>query len=298
MKKIYILAVLVSTINSAFAQIREFQTTRLNSSGGTGVASILSTEAAILNPASAAYFSEGAVSYQSYRASIKHEADERKTIPDKFSKQNLSQALFISDYSGKVKGGVAYIDQAENHYSRNRAIFHAAAPLGKTSAMGVSYNYISDKLPSGTKDRHQVHHQATVGFTEILSEDLSMGLVIKDFTRSTRGEERALLGWQYNLTSKIVAMVDVGAQYSKAFSKKNLWRAALQLNVFEDVFVRGGKFEDNIQDFRGYGWGIGWVGPRLGIEFAQKMSDQVGPNNYLYKGERIVDTSISALIKF
>ena len=298
MKKLITVSILTLTMNSAIAQIREFQTTRLNSSAGAGVASILSTEAAILNPAAAAYFEEGAISYQSYKANLQKKNDARDTIPDKFSKQNLSQALFISDYSGKVKGGVAYIDQAENRYDRTRAIFHAASPMGKTSALGFSYNYINDRLPSGTKNRHRVHHQMNVGLTEILSEDLTMGLVIQDVTRTTPGEERVLLGFQYKLTEKIVAIADTGAQYTKSYKKDNLWRAALQVNLFQDVFVRGGKFEDNVQDFRGYGWGIGWIGPRLGIEFAQKISDHFGKNTYIYKDERIVDSSLSAVIKF
>lgn len=299
MKKIFIVVLAIHSLSVlAMPHIREFQTTRLNSTAGTGVGSVLSTEAAILNPASAAFFEKGSVSYQSYRASLKNENNARNTIPDRFSNRNSSQALFVSDYSNQVKGGVAYIDQKENHYDRSRAIFHAAGTMGPSSSFGISYNYIADTLPTTQQKRHFTRHQMTLGFTSILTEQLTMGLVMIDPTRATPGEERLLIGFQYQLLEKLTLMADVGTNYTQSFSEQNLWRAAVQLNLFKQLYVRGGKFEDNVQKFRGYGWGLSWIGPRLGVEFAQKFSDQFGGNYYLYEGERLVDTSLSAIINF
>lgn len=297
MKKIItIAAVLIS--GQSWSQIRDFQTTRLNSTAGAGVASILSTEAAILNPASAAFFGGSSASAQSYKTTLRKENSLRKSIPNKFAKRNASSGYFVSDHSSGVKGGVSYITQNENKFDRERMIFHGAAPVGADMAIGMSYNYIQDKRPRDFNRRHQTLHQVRLGTSYILSERSTMGLVIVDPTRTNPGDERLLLGFQQGLTDSITLMADVGTQYSKNVQKKSLWAAALQITLFDDFFVRAGRSYDNITYFRGFGWGVGWVGPRIGVEFAQKISDSFGKNSYVYKKESIVDTAFSAIIKF
>ena len=107
---------------SSWAQIREFQTTRLNSTAGTGVASILSTEAAILNPAASAFFNGSTFSYQRYSASLRKENPERVAASDEFPKDNRSDGAFLSDHSGPIKGGVGYIRQKlKNRNRRNKS---------------------------------------------------------------------------------------------------------------------------------------------------------------------------------
>src|SRR4051794_40837768 len=97
MKKVIILAALSLLGQSAHAHIREFQTTRLMSTAGAGVASILSTEAAVLNPAASAFFEGSSFSYQSYRTSLQKKSDERSAAGDDFPKKNLTQGLFMAD---------------------------------------------------------------------------------------------------------------------------------------------------------------------------------------------------------
>ncbi len=297
MKKLIILATIL-TAGHAFAQIREFQTTRLNSTAGTGVASILSTEAAILNPASAAFFGDSSASLQSYSTSLRKENSLRKTIPDKFPKNNKSSGYFLSDHSAGVKGGIAYLQQDENRFGREKMVFHGAAPVGAEGAVGFSYNYIRDTLPKKYNKRHRTHHQMRVGSTFILNEGSYLGLVIVDPTRTNPGDERVLIGFQQAMTSSLILMADVGSQYSKDVMDKSLWGVAIQMNLFDDFFIRGGRSYDNITKLRGYGYGVGWVGPRFGVEFAQRFSESFGKGTYIYKKESLVDTALSAILKF
>lgn len=297
MKKVYILAVLSLLGQSSWAQIRDFQTTRLMSSAGAGVASILSTEAAILNPAASSFFENSSFSYQSYSTVLRKKNDLRDTVNAGFPKNARSQGLFMADHSGPIKGGVAYLNQKENNYDRERMVLHGGAPIGAATSMGFSYNYIQDDLPTSYSDRHQISHAMSAGLTTILDEDTTLGLVIFDPTRTLRDEERLIGGFQYKLGDRLIVMGDAGAQYTKAFSKKYLWRASAQMNVFSDFFFRVGQFYDNITLFKGTGWGVSWIGPRLGVEFAQRYSTQFG-ENYLYKDEQLVDTSLSAIINF
>ncbi|MFL5783230.1 MAG: hypothetical protein ACJ76H_01390 [Bacteriovoracaceae bacterium] len=284
--------------SSAFsAHIREFQTTRLNSTAGAGVASILSTEAAILNPATAAFFAGNSASYQGYKTSLQHKNTVRDVNNDPFAKQNRSQGVFVSDSSGDLKGGVAYTSQKENHYERTRSIIHGASAMGSKSSMGVSYNYIQDTLPTNAKDRHQTQHQATIGLIHVLDEDMSVGAIIVDPTRTTPGEQRFIAGFQYQVAVRFVLIGDVGIDYTGNVNEDYLWRGALQIKLFDDFYIRGGYFNDNITKSKGNGWGAGWIGPRFGVEFAQKLSEY-SSTSYLYKDERIVDTSLSAIIKF
>lgn len=297
MKKVYILAILSLFSQSSWAQIRDFQTTRLTSTAGTGIASALSTEAAVLNPSSAAFFNDSSIAYQSYSTSLRRENDLRKANNDDFD-ESRSQGFFMSDHSGPVKGGVAYLSQDENDYERKQIVAHGAAAIGKGSAMGFSYKYITDRLPSESKNRNRVHHQSTIGTMHVLSENSIIGMVLVDPTRTTPNEERLIGGFQHTLTEQFILIGDAGAQYTKAFSKKYLWRAALQLNVFDDFFIRVGRFHDNILQLKGTGWGASWIGPRLGVEFGMKFSEQFGKDFYVYEDETIVDTSLSAIIKF
>jgi hypothetical protein len=298
MKKVIILAALSLMGQTSWAQIREFQTARLMSTAGAGVASILSTEAALLNPASAAFFDGSSFSYQSYSSKLQKSHDIRDTAPDKFPNNNRSQGLFMADHSGPLKGGVAYLDQKENNFERKRMVLHGAAPISNSTSIGVSYSYLSDVLPKKFSKRHKVHHLATFGMNHIVDEDTILGLVVLDPTRTTPGEERAIGGFQYNLGDRFTLMGDVGAQYTKNVSKKYLWRAAAQLNIFSDFYLRVGQFYDNITEMKGNGWGASWIGPRFGVEFAQKYSEQFGTGNYIYETEKLVDTSLSAIIKF
>jgi hypothetical protein len=197
-----------------------------------------------------------------------------------------------------MKGGVAYMQQRENNFIRENYTMHGAVAISANASFGVRYSYLIDKLPNDYSPRHEVNHQVALGYTYIVDEDTVLGILVTDPTRTTPGEERVLAGFQYDLADRIMLIGDVGTQYTKDVKKKYLWRGALQINVFSDFFIRAGKFYDNVSEFQGTGWGASWVGPRLGIEFAQKVSDKFNQDSYVYKNEKIVDTSLSAILKF
>jgi hypothetical protein len=133
---------------------------------------------------------------------------------------------------------------------------------------------------------------------QVLDDKTIIGLTLVDPTRSTPGEERAYAGLQYSFAEKLTLIADVGAQFTKDVKDQYLWRGAVQLQLFDDFFFRVGRYYDNIRENKGYGWGVSWIGPRLGVEFAQKFSEQFGDDMYVYHDETLVDTSISAIIKF
>ena len=294
MKKISILAIVLFMGQSAHAQIRDYQTTRLLSTSGAGVASVLSTESAILNPSSAAFFEENTASAQFYSPKLSKESSDRTSD----FKEAQNQGYFITDNNGPVKGGLTYINQKENNLKRERMGMHAASMMGKNSSMGLSYQYVQDTFSPGTRPRREFSHVVNAGFTYILSNDLILGLVARDLTRTLNDEEKAIVGAQYALTEKINLIADYGFLYSKAYNKRFSWAVATQLTVFKDLYLRGGLFEDQMQYFKGYSWGLSWVGPRMGLEFAQRFSEQTDKGTYVFNGEKIIDTSFSILVRF
>jgi hypothetical protein len=298
MTKLIILTLIMTMGQKSWAQIREFQTTRLNSTSGAGVASALSTEAAILNPASSAFFAGTNFSYQSYSTTLQHESDQRALSNDDFPGRNRSQGYFIADQDGPLKGGFAYLTQDENHFQRKQMIIHSAAPIDDKTAVGLSYHYIQDKLPHFSSSHQSIGHQVTAGITRVLDESTMIGLVINDPTRSRPDEERATGGIQYAFASRFTLMADIGTQYTKDVRKKHVWKSALQMQLFDDFFFRAGTFNDNIRGQKGTSWGVSWIGPKLGVEFAQKFTTQFTKHDYLYKDESLVDTSLSAVLKF
>jgi hypothetical protein len=281
--------------HKSWAQFRPFQTTRLLSTAGAGAASILSSESSILNPATTGFFNGSSFSYQSYKTSLQNDNAQRN---ENFPKNNNSRGLFMSDNNGPVKGGVAYISQNENDYERERVVLTGAAPIGDATSLGFNYGYLKDHLPKTYKDRHRTHHQLTAGLTHIIDEKTILALVLTDPTRTTPGEERVTAGFQYTLADRFTLIGDIGFQYTKNFSDRYQWAGAVQMNIFSDFFLRVGQFYDNIQKFKGTGWGASWMGPRFGVEFGQKYSEQFSSGYFVYKDEKITDTGLSAIIKF
>lgn len=298
MTKLIILTLMLSMGQKSWAQIREFQTTRLNSTSGAGVASALSTEAAVLNPASSAFFAGSNFSYQSYSTTLQHESDQRALSNDDFPGRNKSQGVFISDQDGPVKGGLAYLTQDENSYQRKQMILHSATPVDDKTAVGISYRYIQDKLPHFSSTHQSIGHQMSAGISRVVDDSTIIALVINDPTRSRPNEERLTAGLQYAFASRFTLMADIGTQYTKNVREKHVWKTALQLQLFDDFFFRAGAFNDNIRGQQGTSWGVSWIGPKLGVEFAQKFTTQFTKHDYLYKDEALVDTSLSAVLKF
>src|SRR5690606_12933771 len=98
----------------------------------------------------------------------------------------------LSDHSSAVKGGVAFLQQQENGYERENYTIHGSVPMSPNSSMGVRYAYLQDHLPSGSKNRHRTHHQASIGVSYIIDPKTVLGLVVIDPTRTTPAEERAI----------------------------------------------------------------------------------------------------------
>lgn len=297
MRLILVFCLLLSL--DAAAQIRPFQTTRLVSTGGAGVASLLVSETAILNPASLAFFSDTFVSYQNTNSDLKSKNDQRDTDGRTFSKSNRQEGYFLFDNASTIKGGFSYQYQKENGFQRKRGTATLASNLGESMAFGVIYKYTEDTRPEEYNYRHRVSHPVTLGLTWVYIPSLIFGATWDDPGRATPGESRATVGAQYNLTERLMIILDAGGDPTIDFSDSRIWRGAAQYNPFADLFIRVGRYQDRALNLEGESWGVSWTGPKLGLDFAMRNSRQIEDKlGFLYRREKISDVSFALNLRF
>lgn len=296
MMQLLILSLLIST--PLWATIRPFETTRLTSTAGTGVASLLVNESAVLNPASIAFFENTFFTYTKTISSLDNADNSRTSASQPVAKDGFSEGFMVFDNSGPVKGGFSQQFQNEFGHVRKRYTATAAKMYKKDLALGVIYRYNEDKVDYSGK-RHRSFHQAVFGLTYVYSPSTVFGFTIDDPFRAKDDEARAFAGAQYSVNKILTLLADYGGNYLKDFSKNSTYRYAAQINIFSDFFVRGGQFKDKTIDLKGTAWGVSWVGPKLSIDFAMKFTRQENTDNsYLFPGEKIADTSFTLSSRF
>lgn len=291
-KLIFFLNTLLISL-SLNAQIRDFETTRLQSTSGAGVASILVNEASVLNPAPIVFIPVSAFYYQRGSSTLDSKSPERT----KDFSNGSDQMYLLSDSSGQIKGTFSYQEKAENQFNRKRYTSSLASNSGKKTAFGILYRYTIDE--DSILNEENKFHQGVFGFTHIYSPELTFGGVVIDPFLSNKQDARVILGFQYQLTSNFHLIVDGGTNFNDDSSKNTLSRGALQVNFFRDLFLRTGKFHDNAANLKGSSWGVSWIGPRLSFEYAYKTSEVIqDKTDYLLRGEQIIESSLSLAIVF
>lgn len=275
------------------AKVRDFETTRLRSSAGAGVAAILVNETAILNPASIVFIPISSFYYQKGSSNLESKSIDRTSD---FSTGN-DQMYLISDSTTQLKGTFSYQDQADNQFTRKRFTSSLASNVTRNTSVGILYRYTMDH--DKIIDEDDNFHQAILGFTHINSSKLSFGGTLVDPFLSNKEDARVILGIQYSLTENLLFLLDAGTNFNDKPNDNTLYKGALQLNFFKDLFLRGGQFYDRASHLKGAAWGISWIGPRLSLEYATKTSEVLEDySDYLFKGEKIIESSVSIAIVF
>lgn len=275
----------------SFARITPFETTRLQSTSGAGVATILVNETAVLNPAPIVFVPVSGFYYQKGNLKLDSVSSQRTTD---FA-DGSSQMYLLSDSTTRLKGTFSYQDHSENSYRRKRLTSSIATNSGKKTAYGVLYRYTMDKA----YEQERSFHQGVFGFTHIHSDDLVIGGVLVDPFLSNKEDALALIGFQYALTGNFFLIVDGGTNFNDDSQNNTVSRGALQVNFFRDLYLRVGQFHDKNSNTKGSSWGISWIGPRISFEYAYKTSEIIQDNSdYLYKDEQILETSLSFALIF
>ncbi len=269
----------------------EISTTRLKSTAGTGVGALLVDEATVLNPASISFFKVSSIYIQKAGTEITPDSSSPLSVND--SEENL---LFIaSDSKGEVDGSISYSKQDERFGKVSRLAASASSAVGDRSALGFSY---STTKREGNGPLPKKIKQIAAGVTHAITPEFTFGIVVPDILGEDPLARRAIVGAQYVYKDFIALMLDAGAGWETDAKESSLVRAAVQLKIFQDFYMRFGAQEDKGLKKKGTGAGIGWVQPRLVIEAAvatTKLSElpSIGQND-----EEAKETSFSLSYRF
>lgn len=255
-------SILLGLMNNAWS--RQVSTTRLKSTAGTGVATLLMDEATVLNPSAISFFQVSSFYLQ------KGSSDVTSNSTSPLAPTSEDELLFIaSDAKGTVDGSVSYAQTKDKLGKATRLATSMSSPIGEKSALGFSYAMSKQDGPLGKAKYNQI----SAGVTHAVVPAFTIGLVLPDILGEKVLERRAIAGGQYVYKDFVAVMFDAGADWEREVRESSLIRAAIQLKVFSDFYMRFGAVEDRGMKSKGSGFGIGWVQPRLVIDVALSRTE-------------------------
>lgn len=237
-----------------------YQTTRLKSTGGAGVASILLDEATFLNPAPLAFFNLTSVLIQ--------RTGGQEKINNQGDVDSENYMAVISDSKGSIKGSFSYLKSSQQEVKGTSYAASLAFPLKQTSSIGTTFRRSTTKI----KNQEETKNQYILGASHNISPNFSLGAILVDPLSKEKNNSFAIFGAQIVYGDFISLMLDIGANYNFPLDESLLYKTAVQIMFFTDVYLRAGYFYDRGLKDKGTGVGIGWVQPRLAVEAALKNS--------------------------
>lgn len=287
--------VFLTFISPAHSSFEQFQTTRLKSTAGAGVGSILMDEATVLNPAPLAFFNISSLYYQRTGADTQSTAMGASSPFE--SPETKSNAFIVSDSKGGIAGSLSYVGQTQGLNEQKRYSIASSSVVGERSALGASYRITRTRLGEEGLDQGRITDKQWIfGVSHAVSPHFTLGLVAIDPFGSIEEERRAIVGGQYVFNDFIALMLDAGADYENDLSETMLIRGAAQFKIYNDFFLRFGAYQDEFLNETGNGIGVGWVQPRLVIDLAFNNSKR--EDEELSLSQRTKETSFSISYRF
>jgi len=281
---------------SIYAKLRDLETTRLKSTAGTGVGSILMEESSVLNPAPVAFFKDSSIYFQKISGNI---TQENSNNPHSAPLDIDSMAAIITESGQTISGSVGYQYAEDRFDKRKRLMISSAGRAGEKSSLGIAARITQDSLSENGKDIQNIkYNQMVLGATHVLGESVTMGITFIDPLKERPAETRGIIGLQYVYEDFVFLILDAGADYNKALAETFLYRGAIQFKVFGDFFVRAGFFTDDGLSENGSGAGLSWVQPKLMFDFALKNTNIKESLVKNTESEKIQETSFSLSYRF
>ena len=283
--------------HQALAKLRDFETTRLKSTAGAGVGSVLMDEATLLNPAPLVFYNSS--SFYVSRSSSTFTGDDatQSSTNEALSKNSVSYGLIAADTKSAFKGSASYLRQQDGLDKRNRFALAVSTAMGKSSAIGSTVRYSVDEVNLSSGMQKKTYTQIDLGVLHAISSEFTLGILVKDLLNSKEKNEdtRVTLGGQYLIKQIMAIMLDIGMNYYKGIKDSAFYRGAIQVNFLADLYFRVGIFKDKDQQESGEGMGLGWISPRFVADLALKNSR---PLDSTLSYNKIRDISFSLSFQF
>lgn len=284
--------IVISSSNSfAYLGMTDMETTRTQAMAGTGVGSVLLNEAPLLNPASIVFYNQSSFYYQKDSSELKEKSDARTRV---FNKKK-SEIMLITDSSSGFPGGFSYQYQNDDRGRRIRYSLSLARNAGKKSALGLTYSYSDES----SRLLEESYSQITLGGTHILNEQLILGMIIVDPGQTETEYFRYTIGAQYSASKIFNILADFGSGDVENYETESYTKWAIQLQSFQRMYLRYGRFHDKLVNQKGTAVGISWVGPKLSIDYSYKISEFISDSSdNLFEDEQFIESSVGLTVLF
>lgn len=283
-----------SSITFASGPIRQWQTVKTRSLAGAGVAAPNMLEGLFLNPADFSFFTQSSIYFQNNTSKYDGLSNDRmSTYHSSETPQGYTAAL--TDGSNDTKGGFAYSTHEESGIKRKRYTFGFSQMLDQDTSFGLSYNYTNDVInDSALATTKQQTHVVNIGLLQVLSSQVSWGVVWYDPAWADRYNSKTVWGIQYKPLEDLTLLLDAGSDIKRSINKTYNYSTAIEYQIYKDLYLRYGIFTDKIYNSTGSGMGIGWNGPRLGVEIALKKSKRLDNlPTFIFEGEKLTETTFA-----
>jgi len=297
----YVLILLLVFAPDIFASrpVRNWQTPKTASLGGAGVALPTAIEGLYLNPALFSFFTESIFSFQSLSGKIAPVNDSRESVfNDAKSPRGFSAS--VTDGSNQSKGGFSYTDQEESGVKRKKFSFGASDMIDANTSIGFGYSLAKDEIKETTSStRSTQSHIFSMGLAQIINPNLSWAVVWYDPAWADRINSKTTWGINFKPINELTLLADLGSDLKRSFNKTYSYSLAVEYQALKDVYLRYGTFVDKLFNTEGSGFGIGWIGPKIGLEFSQKRTVRKNAlATYLLESEKLKETELSFLYLF
>jgi hypothetical protein len=238
---------LAGLINTALAS--DYHSPRTAALGGSGHAGPLLNDSILLNPSFTSFL-------PTYSIGVNY--------------------LNGTNYSVSIQDGRSEFFQAGVAYSRREdgSFIHVGASKNVVRRLGFG---LGAKAYFNNQTR-QVSKDMTFSASGIPTDWLQTALIIDNLLETSSGKEQGLyreyiLGIKCNIMGIVLAYFDPHYTPSLLIGERWGYETGLEFVMFSDLYLRFGNFLNSTIPFqairgRGYGVGLGWVAPRLSLDYA------------------------------
>jgi hypothetical protein len=238
----------------------EFRSPRAAALGGAGHANPLLNDSVFQNPSFASF-----LPVYSWSGNFKALGEDRGRA-----------------YSISVLDGRSELFQASAAYTVRDELtalhLGASRKLNPKMTVGVGAKFFYSK----NKDQFQNTRNLNLSVTSAPLDWLQLALIGENLVTSSDSsqlglEREVILGTKFKVTEKVLLYIDPRARLGKGLELPQnpvvAYEAGGELQVLKDFYFRAGTFKnimhpDVREKSRGFGYGVGWVAPRMSFDFA------------------------------
>jgi hypothetical protein len=250
----------------------DFQSPRTAGLGGAGHASPLLSDAIYLNPSFVSFMKTHSLSvnYLTYKGI-------QDAATTGYSGNNINFSILDGDPDSLFQAGAAYTRRSDSSF------FHlgASKDFFERYGAGVGAKFIFPNNPSGTRLT-----DLTLSASGILGSWFQAAFIVDNLFESATSlgmYREYILGTKINFDSIILIYLDPHWAPSLVSSQTQWgYEAGAEFPFFSDFFLRIGTFKNAYIPFEsqrgnGYGAGVGWLAPKLSLDYSLSRALQPIP---------------------